>query len=58
MVGGLIGASHEGAMEVAGQSYQSVIRAYGSYADGLSAMADRYDETEQGHVDTFSKIYP
>ena len=54
MVGGLIGASYNGALDVADESFTAAVDGFGEVADGLSSMADMYDDTEQGNTDDLS----
>jgi hypothetical protein len=56
-VGGLIGMSYQAAEDIAGRSYESVISAFAGYGDGLYAMADQYDSTEQNATDSFAAFY-
>jgi hypothetical protein len=51
MVGGLIGTSHEAAMEVADDCMNSVIDGFADFGDGLLDMADSYEQTESGATD-------
>jgi hypothetical protein len=57
MVGGLIGASYQCAHQIADESYGSVIDGLTDFGDGLSDMADSYDEVEGGNTDMFSSLY-
>lgn len=54
MVGGLIGASYGAAVEIATDSFDSALDGFAEISDGLSAMADQYDTTEQDNVETVS----
>ncbi len=53
MVGGLIGASYGAASDIADDSFTSTSKGYQKIADGLGAMADMYDDTEQDTADSF-----
>jgi uncharacterized protein YukE len=53
MVGGLIGASYGAAQQIAGDSFSSALDGFAQIADGLHAMADLYDTTEQANADGF-----
>lgn len=53
MVGGLIGASYSAAQQIAGDSFTGALGGFAQIADGLHAMADLYDTTEQANTDTF-----
>jgi hypothetical protein len=52
MVGGLVGASYGAAEEIANDSFSSALDGFAQIADGLSAMADLYDSTEQDNTGT------
>jgi hypothetical protein len=55
-VGGLIGASYRAANGIADGSYGSVARGFGEFADGLVAMADRYEGSDRTAVAAFSRV--
>ena len=53
MVGGLIGASYMAATDIADDSFSSTVDGYWQVVDGLDAMAEMYDDTEQENAETF-----
>lgn len=55
-VGGLIGASHQAAMQTAAKSLGTVAQALADFGAGLSTMADAYDQTEQTNTGHFQRL--
>ncbi|MCT2280458.1 WXG100 family type VII secretion target [Micromonospora chalcea] len=55
-VGGLIGASYQGAFGIAERSVTSVVAALTGFGDGLVRMADAYDRIESDNADLFRRL--
>ena len=51
LVGGLIGASYSAAQDIANDSFTSALDGFTQIADGLDAMAQLYDVTEQANTE-------
>jgi hypothetical protein len=56
MVGGLIGASYQVAHQIAGEAYLSVVKAFAEFGQGLAAMADSYQVTDESSSATFEQF--
>jgi hypothetical protein len=56
MVGSLIGASYEAVLTWAQTSYDSAVKAFGSFGDAIHAMADRYDTADQTSEDAADRV--
>jgi hypothetical protein len=55
-IGGLIGASYQAAQQIAHDSYTSVADNLSGFGDGLHAMADDYENTDQGSSDDIGSV--
>lgn len=57
MVGSLIGASYEAVLSWAQTSYDSAVKAFGSFGDAIHAMADRYDRADSSSKDAADGVH-
>jgi hypothetical protein len=55
-VGGLIGASHSGAVEIATSSFNSIAAAFDSFGARLAVAADNYEQAEQQITQRFQGL--
>ncbi|GAA2126024.1 type VII secretion target [Actinomadura napierensis] len=56
MVGSLIGASYQVALQWAHKSYNSAAKAFADFGDAIHSMADRYDDSEQRIEDATKQV--
>lgn len=51
LVGSLIGSSYEAVLAWAQTTYNSAVKAFGSFGEAIHQMADRYDGADQSSAD-------
>jgi hypothetical protein len=56
MVGGLIGASYQVAHQIAGGAYLSVVKSFAEFGQGLAAMANSYQATDESTSAAFDRF--
>lgn len=55
-VGGLIGMSYQAAHEIAQENLTSVMEALGGFGEGLTDMAQNYEDAESALTESFKKF--